>query len=115
MTDQLESIQDLQSRLAEREARFRRTEQVQQSLYEIADAASAVSDMQAFYAKLHEIVGRLMYAKNFFIAILDRESGMLSWPYHVDEKDRGEWPPSPYKEEKTATSYVLRTGRTIRG
>src|SRR5512143_1590632 len=115
MTDHLETIRALQLKLAEREEQHRRSEKVQAALYQIADAASAVSDMQAFYAKLHEIVGRLMYARNFFIALLDREAGVMSWPYHVDEKDSDSalWPPMPYREEKSGTSYVLRTGRSI--
>src|SRR5512146_76492 len=115
MTDQLDMIRSLQAQLAEHEEQQRRSEQIQTALYEIADAASAVSDMQAFYTKLHEIVGRLMYARNFFIALLDREAGMMSWPYHVDEKDSDSalWAPMPYREEKSGTSYVLRTGRSI--
>ncbi|HTP02502.1 MAG TPA: GAF domain-containing protein [Anaerolineales bacterium] len=115
MTDQLDTIETLQNRLAEREEQYRRSEKVQTALYEIADAASAVVDMQEFYAKLHEIIARLIYAKNFFIAILDRDSGVLSWPYHVDEKDAGEWPAAPYKEDKGVTSYVLRTGKSLHG
>ena len=44
---------------------------IQKALYEIADAASAVSDMQSFYRKLHEIVGKLMQAKSFYITLYD--------------------------------------------
>ncbi len=29
--------------------------------------------MPAFYAKIHEIVGELMYADNFYIALYDEE------------------------------------------
>src|SRR5512135_1628967 len=104
MTDQLDVIQALQAQLADREQQHRRAEQIQTALYEIADAASAVTDMQVFYGRLHEIVGRLMYARNFFIAILDREIGMMSWPYHVDEKDTDIWAAVPYKDEKSVTS-----------
>ncbi|HTP03493.1 MAG TPA: GAF domain-containing protein, partial [Anaerolineales bacterium] len=115
MTDQLDTIESLQHRLAEREEQYRRSERVQTALYEIADAASSVTDMQEFYARLHEIIARLIYAKNFFIAILDRDSGVLNWPYHVDEKDAGEWPAAPYREDKGVTSYVLRTGKSLHG
>ena len=53
---------------------------IQKALYEIADAASAVSDMQSFYRKLHEIVGKLMQAKSFYITLYDSATGMLSSP-----------------------------------
>ena len=115
MTDQLVTIQELQLKLAEREAEHRRAEKLQTALYEIADAASAVTDIHQFYAKLHSIIGGLMYARNFFIAAYDEQSGMMSWPYHKDEKDTDEdtWAPGPYTEDKGVTSYVLRTGKNV--
>ncbi len=40
---------------------------------------------------------------------------MLSWPYHVDEKDMADedWTPEQYREGKTVASYVLRTGKSM--
>src|SRR5512143_4135706 len=69
-----------------------KTAKVQAALYEIASAASAVPDMQEFYASMDRIIGELMYAKNFFIALYDEPSGLLSFPYYVDEED--EEPPT---------------------
>ncbi len=94
-----------------------RQAKIQQALYEIADAASAVKDMQSFYKKLHRIVGKLMYAENFFIAIYDESSGMVSWPYHADEKDIDDsiWLPMSLDQDRGSTSYVMRTGKTLYG
>src|SRR5207249_1937694 len=52
----------------------------------------------------------LMYAENFFIAILDQETRILSFPYYVDE--HGDQPPvpQPLQNFRGGTSYVLRTG-----
>src|SRR3972149_2718324 len=80
----------LRRRVAELEARepeHRRAEQVQAALYRIADAASAVDDMQEFYAPVHRIVAELMVADNFFIALYDEARGMINFPYLVDEAD----------------------------
>ena len=41
--------------------------------------------MQEFYAAMHRIVGELMDASNFYIALYDEERGMLNWPFYVDE------------------------------
>jgi hypothetical protein len=60
-----------------------REAKIQAALYRIADAASAVKDMQEFYAEMHRIVGELMYAENFFIALHDKTTGLrcsLSMP-----------------------------------
>ena len=85
------------------------------ALYKIADAASAVKDMQSFYKKLHGIVGKIMYANNFFIATYDEQADLISWPYHVDEMDVDEesWGPQLLTEFKGSTGYVIRTGKTI--
>ena len=115
MTDRPKTVEELDIKLAQREAEYKRTEQVQAALYKIAEAASLAKDMQKFYAAIHDIVGELMYAKNFFIALYDQTTGVLSWPYHVDEVDIDDstWAPVPYKEDKGATSYVMRTGNTL--
>jgi hypothetical protein len=68
-----QQVAELESRQADQE----RTLKVQSALYEITDAASAVQDMGAFYAELHRVVGGLMYAKNFFIALYDETTGLI--------------------------------------
>ena len=66
---------------------------IQKALYEIADATSAVKDMQSFYKKLHKIVGKLMYAKNFIVELYDSTTNMHSFPYYADTA--GDIPPLP--------------------
>jgi len=94
---------------------MKRQLKIQKALYEIADAASAARDIQLFYKKLHKIVGRLMYAGNFYIASYDEQTDLLTWPYHADEKDVDEsnWAPETLGGAKGVTAYVLRTGATF--
>ena len=75
-------------------ADVKRQLKIQQALYAIADAASAVKDMQSFYKKLHKIVGKLMYAENFFIALHDKQSDLITWVYYVDTVDVEPYPPT---------------------
>ncbi|MDQ3937615.1 MAG: GAF domain-containing protein [Chloroflexota bacterium] len=88
---------------------------LQDALYRIADMASAASDMREFYAAMHRIVGELMYANNFYIALYDEEHGRLNFPYFVDEVDPDVPDPDVWEsmgtgEARGATAYVLRTG-----
>jgi hypothetical protein len=67
-------VRALRERVAELEALeadHRRSEKVQAALYRIAETASAAQDMHEFYATIHRIVGELMYADNFYIALYD--------------------------------------------
>jgi PAS domain S-box-containing protein len=88
---------------------------IQKALYEIADAASAVRNMQSFYKKLHKIVGKLMYAENFFIALYDPQSDLISWPYHADVKDTDNvsWSPEPLSQFKGGTAYIIKNGKSF--
>ncbi len=113
MYDQESTIQDLQARLARCEADAAHTQKIEAALYRVADAASAAGDMQEFYGSIHRIVGDLMDASNFFIATLDEETDILSWPYHVDEADEDIWTPRPRRDFRGITGFVMRTGRSV--
>ena len=88
----------------------KRAEKLQAVLYRIAQTASAVEDVDAFYEQIHGIVGELMYARNFYIALYDEANDTLSFPYFVDEVDPT---PLPKRSGKGLTEYVLRTGEPL--
>ena len=44
-------------------------------------------DLPELYRSIHQVISGLMHAGNFYIALFDPESGMLSFPYFVDEFD----------------------------
>jgi GAF domain-containing protein len=92
-----------------------RAERVQAALYRIAELASSAQDMQEFYREVHAVVGGLMYANNFFIALYDDERQLINFPYYADEgdvdiPDPNQWDAFGEGEAKGATAYVLRTG-----
>ena len=109
---ELASQRQRQAELEAREAEHRRAEQVQAALYRIADAAGAAQAMPDFYAALHRIVGELMYAHNFFIALYDDATEIIRFPYFVDEVDTVIPPQKLSKGGLTA--YVIRTGQPYR-
>ena len=119
MTPEAELV-EARRRLAELEAveaERRRAEKVQSGLYRIAELASAAQDMEDFYRALHAVVGELMYANNFFIALYDEESQLINWPYWADEvdvdwPDANTWVEFGSRQSKGTTAYVLRTGET---
>ncbi len=86
---------------------------IQTALYKITDAASTSRDIQDFYTHIHRIVGDLMYAENIFIALYDESTGLLSFPYFVDQKDE-RFPTQPLENFHGMTSYVIRTGNSIK-
>lgn len=85
----------------------KKAEVIKEALYQISEAAYTASDMGSLYKKIHEAVSLLMPVVNFYIAIYDENSDMISFPYMVDEFD----PPYPPKKAgKGLTEYILRKG-----
>ncbi|MFL5916036.1 MAG: GAF domain-containing protein [Gaiellaceae bacterium] len=93
-----------------------RAAKVQDALFRIAELASAAQDMQEFYRAIHEVVGELMPAKNFFIALYDEQRQLINWPYYIDENetdipDPNRWDEFGSGDARGVTAYVLRTGQ----
>jgi two-component system, cell cycle sensor histidine kinase and response regulator CckA len=87
----------------------KRAEELNAALYAIA-ARSQAEDLQQFFAAIHNIVGQLMNARNFYIALYDPPSQLLSFPYFVDEEDST---PEPKRLGRGLTEYVLHSGEPL--
>ncbi len=90
---------------------LRYTEEVRSVAYEISEAAVSSMDLETFFASVHRAVARVVDSRNFYIALLDRETGLISFPFYRDESDPE--PPGPRPPDKTLTGYVLRTGEPL--
>jgi two-component system cell cycle sensor histidine kinase/response regulator CckA len=88
----------------------KRAEALNSAQYRITQKAGSAEDLQQFYAAVHGIVGELMCARNFYVAIYDPLTQLLSFPYLEDEQNSR---PSPKKLGKGLTEYVLRTGEPL--
>ena len=116
--DLLAELAEARRRLMEleaTEAEQRRAEDVQAALYRIAQLASEAQEMREFYRAVHAVVGELMNARNFYIALYDEDRQLISWPYYVDELDTdvpdpNQWDAFGEGHARGTTAYVLRTG-----
>src|SRR5438874_7581382 len=88
----------------------KRAERIQLATYRISEAAHAAGSLQELFRAIHGIVGELMPAKNFYIALYDAASDLLTFPYYVDEYDN-DFPAK--RPGKGLTEYVLRTGAPL--
>ena len=88
----------------------RRVEALSSALYRVAEKSSSAHDLHQFFAAVHSIVDELMYARNFYIALYDPSTELLSFPYFVDERDTA---PSPKKLGRGLTDFLLRSGEPL--
>ena len=88
----------------------KRTEELNAALYAIAARSQSAEDLQQFFAAIHNILGQLMNARNFYISLYDPQSQLLSFPYFVDEEDPT---PAPKPLGRGLTEYILRSGEPL--
>lgn len=62
----------------------KRAEAVQAALYTISQAAHTVGDLRELYTRVHEVVGELLPAEHFSVALDDATHTHITFPYHVD-------------------------------
>lgn len=88
----------------------KRAEKVKESIFRISEAAFSSENLEELYDSIHHIIEGLMPAKNFYIALYDPSTELLSFPYFIDEFDEL---PLPKKLGRGLTDYVLRTGNPL--
>jgi diguanylate cyclase (GGDEF)-like protein len=90
-------------------AERQRGERLQRALFRIAELSTTAETLDQFYREVHAIVGELLFARNFYIALVS-DDGTLDFPYSVDEHD-------PVRQRRLlgsgVTEYVLRSGRAL--
>ena len=102
-------LSQVNAALREGIAQRERAEHLQATLFQIAELSSRPGDMVGFFGSLHQIVGELLYAHNFYIALFDAETQTVSFPYYVDEHIHE--PPPPRFGRRGLTEYVIRERR----
>jgi len=88
----------------------RRTAVLQGALDRIAAAAGSADDLPEFHRAVFETVAGLVEARNFYVALREPETGLLSFPFFVDEFDPQ---PAPKPFGRGLTEYVIRTGEPL--
>ncbi|WP_458377564.1 sensor domain-containing phosphodiesterase [Pseudomonas fluorescens] len=105
-TLELSALNDaLRQEVAERE----RAEHLQSALFQIAELSSQPGDMAELFQTLHGIVGDLLFARNFYIALFDDATGEVTFPYFVDERQTT--CPVARRGRRGLTEYVIRQRR----
>jgi PAS domain S-box-containing protein len=87
----------------------KQAEVLQATLYRIATLANTALTLDQLYGAIHTILGDLMEVENFYISLVDEETGLLHLPYIVDQQDS--YDGVPFDGKGGLTDYVIQTGR----
>ena len=100
------SNRDLQAEIIERQ----RAERLQRALFRIAELSITSETLERFYTQVHDVVSDLLYARNFYIALLTEDGERLEFPYSIDERDTQR---EARKLASGLTEYVIARGRPL--
>jgi diguanylate cyclase (GGDEF)-like protein len=100
------SNRDLQAEIVERQ----RGERLQRALFRIAELSITSETLERFYTQVHDVVGELLYARNFYIALLSEDRTQLEFPYSIDERDVTR---QTRQFAAGLTEYVISNGRPL--
>ncbi len=96
----------LQAEIIERQ----RAERLQRALFRISELSFTPGSVERFYSDLHAVVGELLYARNFYIALVSGDGDHIEFPYSVDERDIVR---QPRRMMRGLSEYVINNGRAL--
>jgi diguanylate cyclase (GGDEF)-like protein len=85
----------------------KRFELVQNAIYRITQASITGEGIDELYQSIHSILGELIPAENFYIALYDKIKEEISFPYYADQFDEK---PNSATPVQGLTGYIIRTG-----
>ena len=120
----LQAREDLEHRVSDRTAALAKAndglrtemrqraagETLRQVLFEITQGVNTISNLDELLTFIHQSIGKVLYAKNFFVALHNPATGMLAMQIFVDEHDEA-FPPLTLGRGRAA--YVLRTCQPV--
>ncbi len=62
-----------------------RNEEITRTIFSIANAVNTTENLDELYISIHTILGRIIDARNFTIALYNAENDTAVFPYYVDE------------------------------
>lgn len=89
----------------------KRAERIRDTLYLISEAAHATDTLLLLYERLHSIIGTLLPAERFTVALYDESNDTLTFPYCVNEHALGTGS-QPFGSS-TRIDRIIRSGEAL--
>jgi two-component system chemotaxis sensor kinase CheA len=83
----LQELTQLNQVLAKEVQEKTQSESIQKALFTINELAAGNEDMHSFLHQVHQVVGNLMFARNFFVALYHPQQQCVQFAYFADEED----------------------------
>jgi len=88
----------------------KRLEAESRAISRIIHGAASTANLEELFDIIHRTIKKIVYAENFFVALYDPETEMLSMQFWVDKYDPM---PPPSRVGRSLGAYVFRHGRSM--
>lgn len=86
----------------------KKEEKIQEVVFRIIQHSNEETDLDELFHFIHSGIRELMLAENFYIALYDEKSDLITFPYFIDKYDKDA---PPMKFGRGLTEYILRSGK----
>jgi diguanylate cyclase (GGDEF)-like protein/PAS domain S-box-containing protein len=90
--------------------RRKRLEAESRAISRIIHGATTTANLEELFELIHRTIKKIVYAENFFVALHDPETEMLTMQFWVDKYDPM---PAPLRLGRGLSSYVFRNGVSV--
>jgi PAS domain S-box-containing protein len=84
-------------------------DRIQKTFYDISNALNTIENINELFDRIREFLNNIIDTTNFYVALYDEKTKIISLYYVVDEKDNI----SSFSAGKTLTDYVINTGKPL--
>ncbi len=88
----------------------KQADRLQSVVYQISEATHSAKNIDELYKVIHTSLKQVLDVTNFYIAIYDEKTELLSFPYFVDESDIV---PAPKPLGRGLTEYIIQTKKPV--
>ncbi|MFQ6678525.1 MAG: PAS domain S-box protein [Fidelibacterota bacterium] len=86
------------------------SDRMKSAIYQISDSAHRTKNLNSLYKSIYECLQKVLNVTNFYIAVYNDKTELLSFPFLVDEQDSK---PIPKPLGKGLTEHIIRKGQPL--
>ncbi len=115
VAERTKSLNQINQTLSQEIEERKKSEEIQAALFKITDLVSTSSSLDDFFKSVHQVISKLMYAENEYIALLSDDDQFVEFLYYVDQVDPrpDKRPLNEENKKRGLTEQILMTGKVI--
>ena len=84
---------------------------IEPNLYKISSIIHDSENLNIIFEKLSEVIQESIGIKNFYVALLNKDLDLITFPYYTDIKDHA--PKQKFSSGKGMTNYAIKKNEQI--